>query len=336
MFRAHRVAKLNELTKLVETNNISTGYLTSTIYSSDMRGRDPPSHRDSIDELADFLLEDTIMDNCPGNQTIGVQSSGDVAMPDYHASKHSVHLENHCSALIPRVSSHRYLRNMKSVEDAQLDCQGIEETLAIKAGDLSTVKRGISQTRPFAPSWVNTNDNLQATAETRKEIKPDTSDFSPPEPYTPGDCCQEKTSKGLAKGANLDHQVERSKVVNSGPSFAQRGVSQPYPSGFNALDLNSKIEAMLAATKALKPDSTECLRPGVCLSANNGHLKDGNVLTKMKTAMNHHLQTLSNKKSPQPAEYLRNKDVLPQPTLTKMEIRMNEGEFWQYDSSILD
>ena len=298
--------------------------------------------RDSIDELADILLEDTVMDDCHYNQAMGVYICDDNTVSGTHTAKYSAHLENRCTAKAQRGFSRRYGTSMKPVEEAQPDNKRVEKTSpinAIKAGSFSTVQQDISQTRSFTPNWDNANVKMQAVVTTAKDFEPDTSYFLLPEAYTPADYCHWATGKVLAGEVKLDYQqVERLKLTNSGGNIGspldRHDILQPYPLAFNAVDLNSKIEAMMAATKALKPNLSEPLNPGVHLPlANNSHPKDGKVLTKMKTAMNHHFQTRTNKKSSEPDKSLSKKEALPQSALTTMEIRVNEGEFCQEKSS---
>jgi hypothetical protein len=87
----------------------------------------------------------------------------------------------------------------------------------------------------------------------------------------------------------------------------------------------------------LKPGGAAFLRPGPYSVANSRRPKDGSVLTKVKTAVNHHFQARTNKKSPEPAADVPiYEKFIPQLSLTAtedrpqfaravMERRMNEG-----------
>jgi hypothetical protein len=103
-----------------------------------------------------------------------------------------------------------------------------------------------------------------------------------------------------------------------------RNVPQVKPSTFNAADVNSKIEAMIAATKALKPDATDSLLQAR-LPTKKRRLKDGNVLMKMKAAMGYHLQARANKKHKDPTRIPNEETTIPLSALTTMEMRTNEG-----------
>ena len=298
-----------------------------------MRNPTSPCRRDSIDELADILLEDTVMDNYHYNQAIGMHLPDDTVVSGNHTSKHSAHLESYCAPGLTHECSKRHLTSMEPVRKDQLDGQRVEDTSpinAIKACGHSTAQHAISQTKSFMPNWGNMNINMQGVTTIAKDSKPDNFYSLPREPYTPVDYCHWRRDKSLDEGAKLDYQQEErpsltKSVGSSGPLPTCHGTLQYYPSESNAVDLNSKVEAMLAATKALKPDLTQTLLPGLELPDNSSHLKDSNILVKMKTAMNNHFQTRVNKKPPELAGSVGHEVALSQPTLTTMAIRMNEG-----------
>ena len=298
-----------------------------------MRNPTSPCRRNSFDELADFLLEDTVMDNYHYNQAIGMHLPDDTVVSGNHTSKHSAHLESYCAPGLTHECSKRYLTSMEPVGKDQLDGQRVEDTSpinAIKACGHSTAQHAISQTKSFTPNWGNMNISMQGVATIAKDSKPDIFYSFAREPYTPVDYCHWRTGKSLDEGAKLDYQQEErpslTKLVGStGPPLTCHDTLQCYPSEFNAVDLNGKVEAMLAATKALKPDLTQTLLPGLELPDNSSHLKDSNILVKMKTAMNNHFQTRVNKKSPELAGSVGHKVALSQPALTTMAIRMNKG-----------
>lgn len=135
---------------------------------------------------------------------------------------------------------------------------------------------------------------------------------------------------GTEPGHRQVYGSESKNIVESNnPPPTLRDIPQAKPSTTNAADLNSKIEAMLAATQALKPDAANPLLQGR-LPTKKRRLKDGNVLTKMKTVMTYHLQSRANKKLNDPTRTPDDEVAVPLPALTSMEIRMNEGQYFIY------
>jgi hypothetical protein len=282
--------------------------------------------------MADNLLEDTIMEECHVNRAATDLSDG-VDMSDNRPSKFSVKPKCDHTPQAPHVSSQRNLTGVNFLEEAKLEDGRVEETsltIATRASSFSPVQHGISKSKSFAYNIADTNSNMAAMAKTAGNFKQDDANSYSYTPYS------QVSNRHLAMTDNLDEEAKidyqhncKSKqtnyIENTGSHLAHHGAVQAKPSAFNTADVNSKIEAMMAATKTLKPDAINSLRPGQYTTAKARGVKDGNVLTKMKTAMNHHFQGHANKKSPEPAETSNSEKTIRQSALTTMEIRMNEG-----------
>jgi hypothetical protein len=106
-----------------------------------------------------------------------------------------------------------------------------------------------------------------------------------------------------------------------------------------AIDINNKVQAMLAATKTLKGNH-HAVSHGPHAPPKKRRLADSKVLRKVKTAINDRLQGRGTKaRGPVQDARLLAKTALESHafqeeisasamTLTTMEIRMNEGEHW--------
>lgn len=102
--------------------------------------------------------------------------------------------------------------------------------------------------------------------------------------------------------------------------------------------VNKQIEAMLAATKALKPSHDNTLFQGPYVPVKKRRLKDNKVFTKVKTAINDRLQAKNSKKrhdSSRDDSLLEHSSSMsqtpdvsfaPSPTVSSVERRLNEGE----------
>lgn len=292
-----------------------------------MSGSASICRRDSIDEMADILLDDTATKECRVDHTMEMHS------PDnYTPKKPSSHLKDDCNSMVPHGSSQRNLIAINSVEETNLNDGRLEEILpmrATNAGESPPARHDISQIKPLTRNIGNTNGSLEVMVRTAKSLSPDGTDSLSLEPYQLHDDRRFTTNKNPYEEATLGNRnVYRPQSTNytesGGPSTVSNGVPPAKPSAFNAVDVNNKIQAMLAATRALKPDASNSLRPGPYTPVKTSRLKDGNVLTKMKTAMNH-IPGRANKKSPELAEMADEGEVMAQPSVPNMELRMNEG-----------
>ena len=121
-------------------------------------------------------------------------------------------------------------------------------------------------------------------------------------------------------------------------SSKQNDPLQPQTAGsVESANLNNKIEAMIAATKALKPELDGTVLQGPFVPAKKRRLKDNKVFVKMKTAINDRLLARTGRKHDPVRDdrLLENsinemqefeEDVLASVSaLSTLEIRLNEG-----------
>ena len=320
----------------------------STTYGTNTSSTAALSRRDSIDELADILLDDTLVADRRVEQALKMNLSDGIAVSDNNRSKARSHPKYGCTQMALHGSSQGHLAAKNYLEPPKLVDERLEETSsmnAARADDYPLTQHGILQPKPFTPYSVDRIGNMEAMATASVGFKPDNATSLHHEEYPLVSGHHLMMSNKLDEAAKLDNwQVERSKtanfIENGGSTLPHHIAPQAKSPPFDPSDINNKIAAMMAATKALKPDGAASLRPGPYSPANGHRSKDGNVLTKMKTAMNHHFQARTNKKSPEPAEAPFYKEVIPQLDLTTiedrpqsaraiMERRMNEGRFLQ-------
>jgi hypothetical protein len=222
----------------------------STTHSVDTCGLASSSHRDSIEEMANMLLEDTKVvhgqvDN--DNETLEKNLSDGSLNPDKHARKISTNSKSDSTTELPYRSAQR-------------------------------------------------NSTMNANPSGRSD-----------------------TGDRQVDGSTPENLAESNKSPPTG-----RNVPQARPSTFNAADVNTKIEAMIAATKAVKPDAADSLLQAR-LPTKKRRLKDRNVLMKMKAAMGYHLQARDTKKHNDPTRIPNEDTSIPLSALTTMEMRRNEG-----------
>jgi len=132
------------------------------------------------------------------------------------------------------------------------------------------------------------------------------------------------------KGITNSRQSLKNNISLPQPAEVNRAASR---SSAGASDINEKIEAMMAATKALKPGSDGGFFHGPLIPTKKKGLMESKVLTRMKTAINDHFQARANKKrdSVRNGRLLdKNLGELPEfdedvSALTAVELRMNEG-----------
>jgi len=95
-------------------------------------------------------------------------------------------------------------------------------------------------------------------------------------------------------------------------------------------DINNKIQAMLAATKALKGSTDQALLQGPYLPTRKSRLMDNKVFSKVKTAINDRLQARNARKrdSARNDRLLdpSNSELQDWEATSALEIRLNEGK----------
>jgi hypothetical protein len=298
--------------KLMPTG--STTFNLSTIHHS-TNGREPyySRHDDSIDEMASILLDDTTeeLKPEPGKRLsrIGIAQ----ALPS-----------------IQRVDSSA----AKSLPQLPKLLFNGDDAWAMKSSPVVTAA-GSSNQMVFSS---DTPESLNVSAD------------SPQFKKSPAPTIPRKSSK--RKSGRPRSALPRGKVSVESQQTASRlalksSISPPKPveapeikasSTMNAADVNEKIVAMLAATKALKPTHDDALHQGSFVPAKKRRLMDNKMLTKMKSAINDRLQIRGSRRR----DSIRDDKLLDRSlnelqdfedpvsasvtALSTVEIRMNEGQ----------
>ena len=101
--------------------------------------------------------------------------------------------------------------------------------------------------------------------------------------------------------------------------------------------INSKVEAMQAALRALKPNTSGNLLQGPLVPTKKRRIKDNKVVVMVRTAFNDRLNSRSLRKRHDPArdDHLLdhslnelNEEEDLSTSVTNMDIRLNEGELF--------
>jgi hypothetical protein len=293
----------------------STAFNLSTIHHS-TDGIEPQysRHDDSIDEMASILLDDTTEEQLkpePGRRLsrIGIaQALPSIQRVDHNAAKS-----------LPQLP--------------KLLFNG-DDAWAMKSSPVVTAA-GSSNQMVFSS---DTPASLNVSAD------------SPQFKKSPAPAIPRKSSK--RKSARPRSALPRGKINVETEQTASRlalksSISPPKPvevpqikasSTMNAADVNEKIVAMLAATKALKPAHDDALHQGSFVPTKKRRLMDNKMLTKMKSAINDRLQIRSSRRH----DSIRDDKLLDRSlnelqdcedpvsasvtALSTVEIRMNEGQ----------
>jgi hypothetical protein len=293
----------------------STAFSLSTIHHS-TDGREPNSSRrdDSIDEMASILLDDTTEEQLkpePGRRLsrIGIAQ----ALPS-----------------IPRVDPNA----TKSLPQLPKLLFNGDDAWAMKSSPV-VMAAGSSNQMIFGS---DTPESLEVSAN------------SPQFKKSPAPTIPRKSSR--RKSARPQSALPRGKVKVESQQIASRlalksSISPPKPvevsqikgsSTMNAADVNEKIVAMLAATKALKPTHDDAPHQGSSVPTKKRRLMDNKMLTKMKSAINDRLQIRGARRR----DSIRDDKLLDRSlneiqdfedpalasvtALSAVEIRMNEGQ----------
>jgi hypothetical protein len=111
--------------------------------------------------------------------------------------------------------------------------------------------------------------------------------------------------------------------------------NQPNAYPHEAAMINSKVEAMQAAIKALKPDASEGFLQGPLVPTKKRRIKDNKVILMVRTAINDRLNSRNLRKRHDPVrdDHLLehslndlNDDEDLSTSVTNMDIRLNEGK----------
>jgi hypothetical protein len=146
---------------------------------------------------------------------------------------------------------------------------------------------------------------------------------------------------------NVESQEATSRLALKSSISPPKPVETPEnkaSSTMSASDVNEKIVAMLAATKALKPTNGASLHQGPSVPTKKRRLIDNKMLTKVKSAINDRLQIRGSRRR----DSIRDDKLLDRSlnelqdfedsasasiaALSAVEIRMNEGQLLIYCS----
>ena len=293
----------------------STAFNVSKIHHS-TDGREPhySRHDDSIDEMASILLDDTTEEQLkpePGKRLsrVGIaQALPSIQRVDPNAAKS-----------LPQLP--------------KLLFNG-DDVWAMKSSPVVTAA-GSSNQMVFSS---DTPESLNVSANSPQfKISP--------APTIPRKSSKRKSARprsALSRGKiNVESQQTASRLALKSSISPPKPVEVPEikaPSTMNATDVNEKIVAMLAATKALKPTQDDALHPGTFVPTKKRRLIDNKMLTKMKSAINDRLQIRGSRRR----DSIRDDKLLDRTlnelqdfedpasasvtALSTVEIRMNEGQ----------
>ncbi|KAG4436417.1 hypothetical protein IFR05_008110 [Cadophora sp. M221] len=294
----------------------SLAFSMPTFHDSNFKKESPSNHHDdSIEEMASILLDDTTMDQLrPEGGKRMSQSAASKALPGFPRS------ESQDGKNLPQLP--------KLIFNGDDAWAMRTAPVVTAAGTSNQMEFGDDNNQPS--SFLN-----RLSAHTRKSSIPEI-----PRRSSKRRSGRPKSTVGQPRAEAGD----RRSVAN--PSRQVSSISPPRPnepprpqqSGFVAADVNGKIEAMIAATKALKPGSEGTVLLGPLVPTKKRRLVDNKVLTKMKTAINDRFSGRNARKrdsmindklldaSLNEAQDFEEELSASAIALTTMELRMNEGD----------
>lgn len=289
--------------------------LSMSAFQDNNFNKESPSnhHDDSIEEMASMLLDDTTLDQLrPEAGRRLCQIAAAKALPELERD------EKQDSKARPRIL-----------------------TMTFNGDDAWAMRTAPVVTAAGRLNLMDFSDDNQSTTSFGHPINRSGSSA----PAIPRKSSKRKS--GRPKSSNHKLQIgtaDRSSFVTSNSqaatdifSSAEPAEEQPKTSVFQAADVNGKIDAMLAATKSLKPGSEVVTLQEPLVPTKKRRLMDNKVLAKMKTAINDRFPTRNGRKR----DSIREERLLESstsevqaqeedpsgsgPALSTMEIRMNEG-----------
>lgn len=292
----------------------TTNYATSSARERDI----PDPHSDSIEELASMLLENTNIDQLRSQPGTRLSQIG-------------------TAKVISSRSASGY-RNSKGLPQLPKLMFNGDDAWAMRTAPVVTAASYSNETDFSAyEDKLQASDSAKATRHTRK-------DSAPPIPRRSS---KRMSARPLHPGP-AQPLVEPTRYALQ-PRAEMANLSLPHPvtpvpagrPTTNAQEINDKIAAMVAATKALKGDDQSLLQ-GPYVPVKKRRLKDNVVLTKVRTAITDHLhaRTLRKRHDPARDDYLLGNmsandlqspehGASPSPDITSVERRLNEGEYAQ-------
>ena len=272
-------------------------------------------HDDSIEEMASILLDDTTIDQLrpEGGKSMS-QSAASKALP-------GLRTESQDGKSLPQLP--------KLVFNGD-DAWAMKTAPVVTAAGTSN-QMEFSEDNPQPSTFLN-----RLSAHARKSSIPEI-----PRRSSKRRSGRPKSTVGPPRAeagdrrsvAYTSQQTLKSSISPTRPGDS----SQSKQSGFAASDVNDKIEAMIAATRALKPGSDGAVLLGPLVPPRKRRLVDNKVLTKMRTALKDGFNTRNAKKrdsmlndklldaSLNEVQDFEEELSMSAEALTTMELRMNEG-----------
>ncbi|KAH7407885.1 hypothetical protein BKA64DRAFT_433898 [Cadophora sp. MPI-SDFR-AT-0126] len=295
----------------------SMAFSMPTFHDNNYKKESPSNHHDdSIEEMASILLDDTTMDQLrPEGGKRMSQSAASKALPGLRTESQDGKSLPQLPKLIFNGDDAWALRTAPVVTAAGTSNQ-IE--FSESSPQPSTFLHRIS-----AHARKSSIPEIPRRSSKRRSGRPK-STVVPPRPEA-GD---------RRSVAHNSRQTLKNSISPPRPSDS----SQPKQSGFVAADVNNKIEAMISATKALKPGSEGAVLLGPLVPTKKRRLVDNKVLTKMKSALNDRFNGRTAKKrdsmlndklldaSLNEVQDFEEELSISAIALTTMELRMNEGD----------
>lgn len=293
-------------------------------YNKDNKESPSNPHDDSIEEMASILLDDTLLDQLrPEGGKRMSQTAASKAIPSFQRS------DSQDAKTLPQLP--------KLIFNGD-DAWAMRTAPVVTAAGSSNMTE-FSEDNPQPSSFLN-----RLSAHARKSSIPDI-----PRKSSKRRSGRPKSTVALPRADAGD--LDRRSIAHQSRQTLKSSISPPRPdesshpnvssqskqTGFIAQDVNGKIEAMIAATKALKPGSEGTVLLGPLVSTKKRRLVDNKVLTKMKTAIN---DRFNNRNARKRDSMLNDKLLDPSVNeiqdfeeelsisavaLTTMELRMNEG-----------
>ncbi|EKD16558.1 hypothetical protein MBM_05027 [Drepanopeziza brunnea f. sp. 'multigermtubi' MB_m1] len=283
-------------------------------YDSNYKEESPSNpHDDSIDEMASMLLEDTEFDQL--KPEAGKRAS-------YSAASRTLPGP-------PRMG----LQDSKTLPQLPSMIFNGDDAWALRMSSVVTAVGSSNQMDFGAGGPSNKSD--QNAGHTRKTSTP----------AIPRKSSKRRSARPRSALFQAPPEVNERRSQVSRHTL-KSSISPPQPqdiplpiktTAFDAVDVNSKIEAMIAATKALKPGCNDSVPQGVLVPVKKRRF-ESKVLTKMKTALNGRFQVRNGRKrdsmlnerlldtSLNEALDFEDESSASAVALTTMELRMNEGD----------
>ncbi|EPE34537.1 hypothetical protein GLAREA_10231 [Glarea lozoyensis ATCC 20868] len=290
----------------------------------------PPSeeYEDSVEEMADALLNDTTLEQPkidPGRRLsqIGLTlGNSGISTPRTIEDDNSDTRHNR--------NNNKDLPQLPAFIFNGDDAWAMRTSPVVTAAGNSNLTRFSMDVPPTPPAKTEYSHNRKGSAPAiprrsskRKSSRSKSNITSP-----------QKPNGGHVRGSSSKNKLSKSfstpMVMNVSAPVNQ---SEATSSSVNAQDINGKIAKMLQATQALKGSSSEsALYQGPMVPSKKRRIKDNRVLVRVKTVFNHQMQSRNGKRPHDPVRDDRLLDpsvnnaaeVVPE-LISPAQMRINEG-----------